>query len=470
MITAHRLVPFVVVLAIAAWAFADAASAQFRGTNVQITQNAVDDKTPAMSADGNVVVWWRTNQGANDLYVAFGPNYAPTVLAPNATALALWPVVSGDGSAAAYVANGEVFVVPTGGGMPNQVTSLQGGPFLFTRLTITDDGGKVCLVAPVNGIDQALVVDTATKAVTNITQHTASEIVAAAISGDGNTVAFSAKRGGANEAIWVWRNGNVTKVLDIAPALPEAFSLDRVGRLLAFETSVSGDTRVSVVNTAGGSSVDLSQNPNGADRGPRMASNGERVAWKSARTNQNTQADVYLDFPEGTVAKAVTAVGDMNPSIVNNAIDIDGDGTRVIFSTRANLLNNPEMDGDVYLWTDSLSQVGTATPGGTVSLVINEPTAAGRAYLLRSAFNRTPTINLPGVGAVPLAADPLFFLSGQLPTVFQNYAGTLSATGTGGGAVAIPNTASLIGVDFYSAFVAVGPSIEISNSVKTEIR
>lgn len=451
-------------------------AAQMPGSVVQLTMTggATEDTVPTMNADGTVIAWYRTSAATGfDLYVAIAPSYTPQPLATSVATLPVWPELSADGSTIAFTDGTDVLVVPTAGGPPKNVTNFTSGSSveLFTDLSISDDGRFVCFVQRVGGIPDAAVVDTTTSTIRNVSNNTTADIVTAAISGDGNTVVFTAKRGGANEAIWASDFNTIVKVRDIAPALPDMLALDRTGTRCAYEIVGGGDTEIWSVRIDGTGNTNVSQNPGGADRRVVYVGNGDRIAWKSARTNQNTQADVYIAYPDGTNRRNASNVGDMNPSILNTEFAVDGDGTRVAFATRTDLMSgNPEGDSDLYFWTDALTQVGRATPGATVNLLLHEPTAAGLPYAVRTAFARAPGIPLPGAATVPLAADALFFLSGQLPTVFQGYQGTLSATGRANAAIAIPNAAPLIGLDLYSAFVAIGSSILVSNSVKTSIR
>ncbi len=449
---------------------------QMNGSVVQLTMNggSTEDMAPTMSADGTVIAWYRTSASTGfDLYTATAPSYTPQLLAASVATLPVWPELSADGTTIAFTDGTDILVVPTAGGPPKNVTNFPSGSSveLFTDLSISDDGRFVCFVQRVGGIPDAAVVDTTTNAIVNVSNNATADIVTTAISGDASTVVFTAKRGGANEAIWASNFSTIIKVRDIAPALPDMLALDHTGTRCAYEIVGGGDTEIWSVRIDGTANTNVSQNPGGADRRVTYAGNGDRIAWKSARTNQNTQADVYIAYPDGTNRRNVSIVGDMNPSILNTEYAIDGDGTRAAFSTRTDLMSgNPEGDSDLYLWTDALTRAGRATPGATVSLLLNEPTAVGLPYVVRTAFARTPGIPLPGAATVPLAPDALFFLSGQLPTVFQGYQGTLSAAGRATAAIAIPNAAALIGLDLYTAFIVVGTPIRVSNSLKTPIR
>jgi len=55
----------------------------------------------------------------------------------------------------------------------------------------------------------------------------------------------------------------------------------------------------------------------------------------------------------------------------------------------------------------------------------------------------------------PMALDDLFFLSIQVPAIFQNFEGTLDTGGTALGAVNVPNSSALIGFTFSIAWVTV---------------
>jgi len=90
-----------------------------------------------------------------------------------------------------------------------------------------------------------------------------------------------------------------------------------------------------------------------------------------------------------------------------------------------------------------------------MNFALTAPNEAGKPYLCATSL---------GTGPIPidtrnvcLTADAVLFLSvsGLAPTVFSSYAGTLSATGTGGASLNIPKVAALVGIDISTAFVTI---------------
>ena len=92
-------------------------------------------------------------------------------------------------------------------------------------------------------------------------------------------------------------------------------------------------------------------------------------------------------------------------------------------------------------------------PSGTVNLDIFAAGDAGLPYQIGTSLGKGPIpIDTRQLGLSP---DPLLFLSvgGLAPTVFQNYAGILDASGKGQGKINIPNDPVLVGINLYNAFV-----------------
>ncbi|MBN2491953.1 MAG: hypothetical protein JXQ29_13990 [Planctomycetes bacterium] len=116
-----------------------------------------------------------------------------------------------------------------------------------------------------------------------------------------------------------------------------------------------------------------------------------------------------------------------------------------------------------------LALSGSPTPGGTVDLDLLSTADAGLGYQLGSSFGTGP---IPiDTRSLNLSLDALLVLSvgGNLPAVFQNYAGLLDAQGQAKAKLAIPNLPILKGVRIHTAFVtllATAPSgvAHISNT------
>jgi len=103
----------------------------------------------------------------------------------------------------------------------------------------------------------------------------------------------------------------------------------------------------------------------------------------------------------------------------------------------------------------SLTGSGTGKPGTTITFNLMAPPDAGLPYQMASSFGSGP---IPiDTRKLDLSPDPLFFLSAlnTLPTIFQNYAGLLSKSGTASAKLNIPAIPQLTGTRIYTAFITV---------------
>jgi len=82
-----------------------------------------------------------------------------------------------------------------------------------------------------------------------------------------------------------------------------------------------------------------------------------------------------------------------------------------------------------YINSRQLWTAGTWTSPGTGNFYFNAPQNANENYFLAASFSHAPGIPV-GANTVHLAADPLLFLSISAPSIFQNFAGSLDATGS----------------------------------------
>jgi len=101
---------------------------------------------------------------------------------------------------------------------------------------------------------------------------------------------------------------------------------------------------------------------------------------------------------------------------------------------------------------------GTTRPGDTVALTFRAAGDAGRSYQAATSFGRGP---LPiDTRHVPLGFDALFLLSVQnlLGPPVSGYAGRLDRQGEAKGAIHLPSSGALIGVELYTAFVTIDGS------------
>lgn len=141
-------------------------------------------------------------------------------------------------------------------------------------------------------------------------------------------------------------------------------------------------------------------------------------------------------------------------------------------------------DGD-YIYTTSrklyrasVSTAVTTWPLGTTQqLDLNAPHVPGHGYAMVATDSTQPT-SLGGVFVAPLNGNTaLAQLSLALPSVFQNFVGTLSPQGTATAAVAVPNIPSLSGLVAHLGFITFDPALlpvvsptEVSNRLTVTLQ
>jgi Galactose oxidase, central domain len=120
----------------------------------------------------------------------------------------------------------------------------------------------------------------------------------------------------------------------------------------------------------------------------------------------------------------------------------------------------------------ALTASTTAPPVGTsVTFTLSVPTEPGFPYLAAiSGTGACPGVLLPDGRIAPITVDAytLVALSGQLPTIFQAFSGTLTASGTANPVLNIPPYPPIIGLALTTAAVtATGAGIStVSNPIR----
>jgi len=148
-------------------------------------------------------------------------------------------------------------------------------------------------------------------------------------------------------------------------------------------------------------------------------------------------------------------------SVSNVALDrrpsVSADG-RELFFTSARVGGLGSNDTWVSTFT-GLTHQNLPQPGATVLFHVTVPAQAGALYQVAMAFSSLPGIPVSGVGTIPLAIDALLLLSisGAVPSIFANFAGSLDAFGEATATLNIPALGILAGIDFSVAAVTHGP-------------
>lgn len=454
----------------------------------QITNNAHTDHEygVSMSADGNTLAWFISFPGSNQQpqeilirdVTAAKTKQLVTGLPYLAThVLAL----SGDGSTLVYGWQQQLWTIPVAGGTPKKLTTLTTHIVEYLHgLSISDNGSLVCCTTrPTNNwVSNVEVINTVTGQRTNITNGTISEACRGAISGDGKTVAFSARRVTSSSPGQVWLansdGSNIRQMTSFTQGSTGKTRLDRRGTVCAFE-HYSG-----LYNTSGGiysvltrSKIvtHLSKNPGQPDLHPEVSADGDRITWRSTRPSGGILLnEIYMAYPEGSVPRRITTFNDQDPTQGEfKGHAINHDGTVLAILSGSDLAGKKQPDCEIWMFTDGIRQSGRANPGTEQTFWLQDPGAAGEPYLVRCALSRGPGIRLPNGAMVPLAPDALFRFSGMVPWVFRRFAGQLDAKGRATASVTIPNAPVLVGVPFFTSYVAGQNSIRVHNPVRTEI-
>jgi len=454
----------------------------------QVTNNVapVEEYCVQMSADGNTLVWFRYDKSTSSTQEIW--TWDATTRKERRLVSGLpWVVpcelaISGDGSTVVYPNQKQLWKISTSGGTPTAVTTLASRIVIDPYgISLSDDGRLVCCStqpAPY-GICDVEVIDTVTLKRTNITNLPIWDGCRGCISGDGKKVAFSTRRTSLTAPGQIWLanadGSGIQQLTSFTSGWTGSVRLDRRSTICAFEhywgnSTITGN--VYTVSIPAKVVTDLSRNPRAPELRPAVSADGERVTWRTHRAyNQVVMNEIHMDYPEGSTARRITTFGDQDPSQQGYyQHGVNHDGSVIAFTSKRDPVGNPQPDHEVWIFEDGLRQTGRPVTGSVVTFLLNDPAAAGDGYLVRSAFARSPGFKLPGGATVPLAMDPLFGLSGQMPWIFRNYSGVLDGKGGASASVAIPRVSALVGLSFYTSFVSYRNSIKAHNVVRTEIQ
>jgi len=106
--------------------------------------------------------------------------------------------------------------------------------------------------------------------------------------------------------------------------------------------------------------------------------------------------------------------------------------------------------GDVVTWRSRmLGGLSRPLRGTPYEVRLTIPSEATKGYFAAASLGTLPGIPVGGGRIVPLNPDVFFFLSIQVPLIFSNFQGVLSANGTATLTVNIPGVAQLLGFRFF---------------------
>jgi hypothetical protein len=437
-----------------------------------ITNNTGTDQYPRVNEDGTVFTW----VGGSEAWVWDG-GPSPRQLTTGASVPIPYDLtISGDGQTVGYISNRGVWVIPTAGGTPKQAwagksasDSAQG------PLTLSHDGSLICFSAydSASRSSDLWVARTDGSSSLNVSQRNGTSFHDREgwMSADGKWVVYTALVGSSRD-IWIASTDGQTRkpLTSFGTAKNIRFPvIDRFATTVAYGSNDSGAYLVYTLDVGGGAITTVSKA--GTDNWMPYLSelDGGQVSFK---TNElGTSEEVYIAWADGSHRRQVTTFQGGLCRLTNSSHALNGDGTMGVYVTSQNFQGqNPTGDREIILWHDALTRSGVVTPGKTVQLNLDVPGRPGDVYALRCAFSRSPGIPIPGAGTVPLTPDDLFFLSGAVPTIFQNFSGVLDPNGLATAAILVPNVPALYGIRIYAAFVSVGGSgIFLSNSLSLTI-
>ncbi len=454
-------------------ALAGAVSAQ-RSTQVTMNGGTQNDYYPVLSDDGSWLAWVGEVNFAFEVFSTQTATPSPKQLTTGGAATIPYALaMSGDGRVLAFISGQQVWIIPTGGGTAQPISTLSGTKRANTGLTLSRDGRYIGYTTfdTANNRYDFEVLDINTGQQVNVSNATGG-FVTGCVSGDGTKVAF-VRRDAANvDQVWLANidGSSATTLTAFTRGAIQYPRLDRDATICAFEGTGTGEEEIYTVRTDGTNLVNASMWPNGRDRRVWLSSDGQRIAWKSRRGNTNTSDNLYVAHFDGSGLRPATTGLGLTVGSPNDSLTINGDGTVLAYAHRYNVGGgNPQADHEVWLWRDGLTRSGTPKNGQSIALVLDDPARPSVPYAVRCAFARAPGIPLPGAGTVPLAPDALFFLSGSLPGVFQAMDGVLDGSGTATATVAIPAASGLVGVRFWAGAIALTAPIHIYDSLRIEI-
>ena len=96
--------------------------------------------------------------------------------------------------------------------------------------------------------------------------------------------------------------------------------------------------------------------------------------------------------------------------------------------------------------------------GQRIDLPISSPLDPGADYVALASFGIQNGLPIGG-RLFALDFDPLLQSSLSLPSIFIDFIGRLDANGTGQCAVQLPNMPGLVGLELYTAYLLIDPTM-----------
>jgi len=247
--------------------------------------------------------------------------------------------------------------------------------------------------------------DTTTGIFTQITDETSGNSSSPSINADGTRIAFSSTadiNGGnpdGNREIYLFdtTTGIFTQITDETSGNSSSPSINADGTRIAFSSTADinggnpeGNSEIYLFDTATGIITQITDETSGDSFSPSINADGTRIAFSSRANinggNPDGNSEIYLfDTTTGIITQITdeTSGNSSSPSI-------NADGTRIAFSSRANINGgNPDGNSEIYLFdtaTGIITQITDETSGDSFDPSIN-------ADGTRIAFDSTADIN-----------------------------------------------------------------------------
>lgn len=131
-----------------------------------------------------------------------------------------------------------------------------------------------------------------------------------------------------------------------------------------------------------------------------------------------------------------------------------------------------QISGVTVAGTRNLCGLTVPTIGSSYQMLVSSPAESGARYVVALSAAPRPGIQVPGIGRIDLAPDPLFFLSLSGSPIFRGFQGVLDASGEARPSVNIPAIVGLRGLRFFASAITIvqGRVSTIAETIGATIR
>jgi len=294
----------------------------------RLTYHPANDFQPALSPDGQTVVFLSERDGQSDVFSVPLMGGQPVNLTQTPCAQEDTPVFSPDGSVIAFASDRsgdwDIYLMNPDGSKVRPALSGQTGTDelhpAFTPPSPPARGGErggLALVFSSNRADGNWDIYTATigsSEWTRLTTHPAADRFPS-VSADGRTIAFRSERDGNSEIYLMDADGSNLRRLTDDPAFDGYPSITPDGSGVIFVSDRSGQRNVYVVNWAGEGLTALEQRPGWQMDTPRLSKDGRLLIYAGGPTGST------LDIYKRKFASPLMLIGQRGADSVGNHCD-----------------------------------------------------------------------------------------------------------------------------------------------------